>query len=63
MVGGAAGTNARACPTIYVDGVESSAEELNTIPPSWIHGIEVYQQGEVPAKYSSFCGAILIWTK
>jgi hypothetical protein len=60
--GNSSGGGGRACPTIFVDGVES-ALELNEIPPSWIHGIEVYQQGEAPAKYSTFCGAILIWTK
>jgi len=60
--GGSGGSGGRACPTIFIDGVESD-RPLNEIPPSWIHGIEIYQQGEVPAKYSSFCGAILIWTK
>jgi hypothetical protein len=52
------------CLAIFVDGMPSFTG-LNDIPPSWVHGIEIYRQGEAPAKYSagSSCGVVLIWSK
>ena len=53
----------RCYPRIFLDGMPSTLP-LDEFPPSWIHGIEVYQLGEVPAQYSGgMCGAILVWSK
>jgi len=54
----------RCAPAIYVDGMLSTLP-LDAFPPSWIHGIEVYQVSEAPAQYrgDTNCGAILIWSK
>jgi hypothetical protein len=54
----------RCSPQIFLDGVASTMS-LDEFPPSWIHGIEVYQISEVPAQYSGggMCGAILVWSK
>jgi hypothetical protein len=53
----------RCSPKIFLDGMPSTLP-LDEFPPSWIHGIEVYQLGEVPAQYSGgMCGAILVWSK
>ena len=55
--------NGGGCLAIFVDGVPSF-QGLNDIPPSWVHGIEIYRQGQAPAKYSGgTCGVILIWSK
>jgi hypothetical protein len=53
----------RCSPKIFLDGLPSPMP-LDDFPPSWIHGIEVYQLGEVPAQYGGgMCGAILVWSK
>jgi hypothetical protein len=54
----------RCSPQIFIDGVPSDLP-LDAFPPSWIHGIEVYEISEVPARYRGYtnCGAILIWSK
>ena len=51
-------------PAVYLDGAES-ALPLDDIPPSWVHGIEVYQIAEIPSAYRgrNLCGLILVWTK
>jgi hypothetical protein len=54
----------RCVPAVYLDGMES-ALPLDDIPPSWVHGIEVYQIAEIPSQYRgrNLCGLILVWTK
>jgi hypothetical protein len=62
-ISGGGSVAGRHCPAVYLDGVELAGADVNSIPPSMIHGIEVYSQGWVPAKYNSLCGVILIWSK
>jgi hypothetical protein len=54
------------CLAVFVDGVPSFTG-LNDLPPSWVHGIEIYRHGEAPAKYSGSvsgsCSVVLIWSK
>jgi hypothetical protein len=52
-----------ACPTVYIDGVESADGDVDRVLPGNVRGIEIYREGEVPVKYRALCGAILIWTK
>lgn len=64
FLGSMAGANGgRPCPSIYVDGVPFTGDLDTFVLPQAVHGIEVYRLGEQPAKYSAFCGVILIWTK
>jgi Carboxypeptidase regulatory-like domain len=51
------------CPTVYVNGVMQPDSDVNAVLPDAVYGIEIYRQGEVPAKYRSLCGTILIWTR
>jgi hypothetical protein len=49
---------------VFVDGMEIGASDVNTVPPSSIHAIEVYGVSTAPAKYHvKNCGALFIWTK
>lgn len=57
-----AGAGGSMCVTMYLDGVPTT-RDLDEIPPSAIHGIEIYRQNEAPGRYNSLCGAVLIWTK
>ena len=56
-------------PRVYIDGFPSIAggEDLKTIDPMNIEGIEVYRRPvEVPAEYGgamSGCGVIVLWTR
>ncbi len=65
MVGGQGNCSA---PLVYIDGIQSmvGTEDLKTISPLDIAGIEVYRRPvEVPAEYGgsmSGCGVIVLWT-
>ncbi len=63
VIAAGAGSGGSMCVTVYVDGVRTDPDHLDELPPSSIHGIEIYHQGEAPVKYGALCGAILIWTK
>lgn len=55
----------RVCqPALYIDGIRG-VRTMDDIPPSVIHGIEIYESSvSVPPRYQgSLCGVILIWTK
>jgi Carboxypeptidase regulatory-like domain/TonB-dependent Receptor Plug Domain len=53
------------CPLqVFVDGMEVSVTDVNTVSPAAIHGIEAYSLATAPAKYHvKNCGALFIWTK
>jgi hypothetical protein len=59
------GTDGRPCAMqVFIDGSEAQPSDANGVPPSSIHGIEVYQVAEAPIKYHvRGCGIVLIWTK
>lgn len=59
----AGGNGGRPCPSIYVDGALFTGDIDTFVLPTAVHGIEVYRMGDAPAKYSAFCGVVLIWTK
>jgi hypothetical protein len=52
---------------IYIDGVNTSAEELSQLPPREVIAAEVYRgPAEMPAQYrktQNLCGAVVIWTR
>jgi hypothetical protein len=54
-------------PTVYLDGVRSSVEELRAYRPKDIVGVEVYpRQSAAPGEYQEpygGCGVVLVWTK
>jgi len=49
--------------------VVDTSFDINTIPPSAIHGIEVYHTSDTPPQFSALttftnaCGSLVIWTK
>ena len=53
------------CPLdVFIDGVRVQAEDINTLPPEALHGVEVYTVAAAPAKYRvGACGALFLWTK
>jgi outer membrane cobalamin receptor len=62
------GTGGGLCiPNVYVDGMpHMSAEDINTLQPDDIDGIEVYTSPAMtPAEYqrNTSCGAILFWLR
>ncbi|MEP6692318.1 MAG: carboxypeptidase regulatory-like domain-containing protein [Gemmatimonadaceae bacterium] len=53
-------------PFIYLDGIQTAEEEIQSYPLARIVGIEVYPSvTTAPAKYVRLgdCGVVLIWTK
>ena len=57
----------RSCPpSLFIDGLRATAEDLRLTPTSNVEGIEIYRtQSMVPVEYQgrSTCGAVLIWTR
>ena len=57
----------RSCPpSLFIDGLRATAEDLRLTPTSNVEGIEIYRtQALVPVEYQgrSTCGAVLIWTR
>lgn len=49
-------------PDVWVDGVLTTIVDLDQFNPDQVEGLEVYQGAGTPLRYSSPCGAILIWT-
>jgi hypothetical protein len=54
-------------PALYVDGIQSDAEDLaRNYTSNDISAVEVYHASQVPGRYStgrSLCGVVLFWTK
>jgi hypothetical protein len=51
-------------PDLFIDGVKVPVEEINSILPASVHGMELYTVATAPAKYHvSNCGAVFLWTK
>jgi hypothetical protein len=55
---------------VWVDGLPmDSTFDINSIPPGFIHGVEVYHTATTPPQFSAMttftnaCGALVIWTK
>lgn len=49
---------------VFIDGRRSDVSDIQQIPPSLIHGIEVHDVATMPAQYhSGQCGGVLIWTR
>jgi hypothetical protein len=51
---------------VFIDGVElgGALVDINIVPPSAIHGIELHDVATAPVKYRvGACGALFIWTK
>ena len=49
---------------VFVDGNPVKSIDANTVSPNAIHGIEVYDLLEAPAKYGAKdCGIVLIWSR
>jgi hypothetical protein len=50
-------------PAIWLDGVLTPGMELDQISPYSVEGIEVYQGAGAPLRFSTDCGAIIVWTQ
>lgn len=59
------GTFGRCQPSIFLDGLPITSEEIDIITPDQLEGVEVYRGMHVPVRYASRsnCGAILLWTR
>ena len=58
------GFHSQCAMQVFINGMEVQPDDINLIPPSSIHGIEVYSAGTAPVRYHvTSCGAILVWTK
>lgn len=57
------GGGAESCyPAIWLDGVLTTEVDVDNISPETVEGIEVYQGAGAPLRFSTDCGAIIIWT-
>jgi len=52
------------CVRVFLNGMRVNGE-VNTMPPSTLHGIEVYRSADAPVQYTGFdtCAVVLLWTK
>ncbi len=53
-------------PDIFLDGRQSSTDEITFFLAEDVYGIEIYSRAQtVPAQFvtGNTCGAILVWTK
>ncbi len=50
-------------PAIWLDGVLTPGMEIDQISPYSVEGIEVYQGAGAPLRFSTDCGAIIVWTQ
>lgn len=55
---------------VFLDGVPSTATELNRLPPGEVTAVEVYEGTNVPGRFilpanpsARVCGAVVVWTK
>jgi len=50
---------------VYVDGIRSSNNDLNQVPPDWLDAMEVYTGSSAPIQYAGLnpCGVVLLWTR
>jgi hypothetical protein len=57
----------RSCaPSLFIDGLRATPEDLRLTPTSNVEGIEIYRnQAMAPVEYQgrTTCGAVLIWTR
>ncbi len=49
-------------PAIWVDGVLTTEVDMDNISPETVEGLEVYQGAGAPLRFSTDCGAVIIWT-
>jgi hypothetical protein len=59
LVGGGSET---CSPHIWLDGVLVRTLELDHVNPDHVEGLEVYRGAGAPLRFSTDCGAIVIWT-
>ena len=49
-------------PAIWIDGILTTEVDMDIISPEMVEGIEVYQGAGAPLRFSTDCGAVIIWT-
>ena len=50
-------------PAVWLDGVLTNMIDLDDVSPQTVEGLEVYQGAGAPLRFSTDCGAIIIWTQ
>ena len=58
-------SNTQCILDVYIDGVRTTSQDLNQIPPDWLDAMEVYVGAQAPIQYSGLnpCGVVLLWTR
>jgi hypothetical protein len=54
-----------ACARVYIDGYPVRSDEMNTVSPQMLAGLEYYEGANAPSQYArgTPCAVLLLWTK